>query len=495
MDAVTVLCAVGAIHCALYFFNTVFKSCCHYPYLNLLKKTGLDVNFMTLKFFTSVLNRPLQKWGIWRPRFLQWWFSLGTAVSLCLLPIAIIILARSFILELMRRSSSDVPFAVVLEPVIPGYNLPFSDIGYYAITLLVCTFVHEMGHAVAAVREDVHIYGTGFFLVFIFPAACVYLDSSQLNALAASRRLRILCAGIWHNVVLAVVAILLVFSLPWAVQPFFMTGDGVYVTSISPESGVLGPKGLHQSDVVTSLNDCSVKNTLTWKKCLLEALQNHTPGYCISAEFVRENDESIPEHPVVGGGVECCTKESNQLGRLCFQIVDDSGGPVELPEHSCLSARELIEAGNGLCSAQSLSSCASHLHCLRPTVGNFTKLVTLQRSKGEVVLFLGNPSEIYQTVKVTDFVPKWNMYNPRLPQIVETFLKYVYMMSSGLAIINVLPAFFFDGQHIAVALCDFLLETRVKDSTMRLAVSLCATVLGTLLLIFGVFTPLVVQYI
>lgn len=69
------------------------------------------------------------------------------------------------------------------------------------------------------------------------------------------------------------------------------------------------------------------------------------------------------------------------------------------------------------------------------------------------------------------------------------------MMSSGLAIINVLPAFFFDGQYIASALCDVILEKHVKDSTMRLAISLCATVLGTLLLAFGIFTPLVVQYI
>lgn len=450
---------------------------------------------MMIKCFTTFLNRPLQKWGIWRPRFLQWWFSLGTFVSLLLLPIAIIILARSLVLELMRRPSSDAPPSVVLEPVIPGYNLPFSDIGYYAITLLVCTFVHEIGHAVAAVREDVHIYGTGFFLLFMFPAACVHLDSSQLNSLAPTRRLRILCAGVWHNVVLALYAVLFLSALPWALQPFFTTGEGVYVMRISPDSAVLGPTGLRRQDVINKLNDCSVTNSVTWRKCLLEALRNQTPGYCISAEFVRENDESIPEHPVVGGGVECCSKESNLLGRLCFQLVDDSGGPVELPEHSCLSARELIESGSGFCAAQSLTSCASHLHCLRPTVGNLTKLVTIHRTKGEVVLFLGNPAEIYQTVRVTDFVPKWNIYDPLIPQILESLLKYMYMISSGLAIVNVLPAFLFDGQHITAALCDILLSNYVKDPTMRLAVSLCATVLGTILLLFSVATPFIFQYV
>lgn len=63
---------------------------------------------------------------------------------------------------------------------------------------------------------------------------------------------------------------------------------------------------------------------------------------------------------------------------------------MELPEHSCLSAREVIESGNGHCASQSLSSCASHLQCLRPTVGNYTKLVTIHRAKGQVSLIFEN---------------------------------------------------------------------------------------------------------
>lgn len=43
---------------------------------------------------------------------------MGTIISLILLPAAIFILARSFILELMKRSSSDAPLSIVLEPVV-----------------------------------------------------------------------------------------------------------------------------------------------------------------------------------------------------------------------------------------------------------------------------------------------------------------------------------------------------------------------------------------
>ena len=40
----------------------------------------------------------------------------------------------------------------MLQPVVPGVNLPSYDLPYYLITLLVCTVVHEIGHAIAAVR-------------------------------------------------------------------------------------------------------------------------------------------------------------------------------------------------------------------------------------------------------------------------------------------------------------------------------------------------------
>ncbi|XP_034252769.1 membrane-bound transcription factor site-2 protease [Thrips palmi] len=495
-DAVTMLCIALFIHCAILFFNVVFKSCCLYPYFKFLKKSGIEISFLTIKCSTTIFNRPLQKWGIWRPRFLKLWFTAGTYVSLLLLPISLTLLIRSLILTISQRGTSEpTTDAASLELVIPGYNLPLSDLGYYSISMLLCTVVHEIGHAVAAVREDVHIYGTGFLLVFIFPAACVNLDSDRLGSLPPMRRLRILCAGVWHNLLLAVYAAIIVFSLPILTQPFYTTGEGVYVMSISPDSPATGPSGLLEGDVVTSINQCSVARKSAWKKCIADAHRYPTPGYCISAEFVRENDESAPDHPTVEGAVACCPPQACKEGRLCFQLVDDSGGPVALPEYSCLLARKLVKENIGYCANQSPNYCSSQLHCLRPSVVNNTKLLAINRVKGEVVLFLGNPTEIYSTVQVVDYVPKWNIYDPYIPQFLENLLKYVCMMSSGLAVVNVLPAFFFDGQYIASTLCDLFLGSRVKDNSKRLAISLCTSFCGTVLLLTALITPIVLQYI
>jgi len=50
---------------------------------------------------------------------------------------------------------------VQLEILLPGVNLPLEEIGYYITTLVLCLVVHEMGHALAAVMEDVPVTGFG----------------------------------------------------------------------------------------------------------------------------------------------------------------------------------------------------------------------------------------------------------------------------------------------------------------------------------------------
>jgi hypothetical protein len=42
----------------------------------------------------------------------------------------------------------------------PGVNLPMSQIGYYLLTLFVCGVFHEMGHAIAAVRQADSVFSS-----------------------------------------------------------------------------------------------------------------------------------------------------------------------------------------------------------------------------------------------------------------------------------------------------------------------------------------------
>lgn len=70
------------------------------------------------------------------------------------------------------------------------------------MSFLFFSIIHEAGHAIAAVKEDVRVLGFGLFVMFILPAAFVDLPTDQLLALRPMGQLRVFAAGIWHNIVL-----------------------------------------------------------------------------------------------------------------------------------------------------------------------------------------------------------------------------------------------------------------------------------------------------
>jgi S2P endopeptidase len=92
-----------------------------------------------------------------------------------------------------------------------------------------------------ACREDVHVDGIGLIVVLIVPLVCVHLNTQQYASLPPQRQLRITCAGVWHNFVLAIAAMFLLTLLPVLLYPLFDIGTGVTVRSIQQ---VLTTKGL-----------------------------------------------------------------------------------------------------------------------------------------------------------------------------------------------------------------------------------------------------------
>lgn len=86
-------------------------------------------------------------------------------------------------------------------------------------------------------REQVHVNGFGLFLMFIYPGAYVDLSSERLQIISPMRQLRIYCAGVWHNFIIVLVAIAVLFLYPWFLVPFYTTGHGIVITSVTEVSG------------------------------------------------------------------------------------------------------------------------------------------------------------------------------------------------------------------------------------------------------------------
>ena len=129
---------------------------------------------------------------------------------------------------------------------IPGINVPFSQGIYILCALLISAIVHEIGHGIAAANEGLEASESGIFLFLFMPGAYVNISnfyqpvsSSSSSSLSdqqpqsgdidnpiqflwpPSRQLRIYCAGAWHNIVLCLVTLLIIFLLPYILFPFF----------------------------------------------------------------------------------------------------------------------------------------------------------------------------------------------------------------------------------------------------------------------------------
>jgi len=80
-------------------------------------------------------------------------------------------------------------------------------------------------------REDMHVEGVGLMFILILPVAYVHLD--DITSLPSSKQLRVMSAGVWHNIVQALMAYLVLWLLPYMLFPFFTVGHGVMTTQIN----------------------------------------------------------------------------------------------------------------------------------------------------------------------------------------------------------------------------------------------------------------------
>ncbi|GAB0090807.1 Membrane-bound transcription factor site-2 protease [Sergentomyia squamirostris] len=482
---------VGVIHGVLIFFDSFFKSCMHHPYRAFLDGTGFTVKFLRLEWYTTALNRTLVKFSTSSPRLLSKSFDLGVYSTLLLLPASVVLLLWSFFSTWSQRedevSSSGGGVKMEVEILVPGVTLPLDEIHYFLVTLLVSSVIHELGHAVAAVLEDVPLLGFGVKVYYFLPVALTELNSEQLMGLRAWRKLRVLCAGVWNNLVLGIVALLLLQTSKPLLGWMYHIDRGVYVTEIERQSPLLGVRGLQTGDFIKRINSCEVRDTDSWYSCLLEALK-HQPAYCLGSEFIHRHDESTPVE-TVDGIPRCCDPDTAANG--CFEYIGESD-ILEIPQHVCLPIRLAVESSIKYCSMDTKCSHNSlEGFCLKPLLSNSTTILEIVR-KGRNVIYMGHPGDVYRTVRVSNFIPKLRYITPQFADSLTLFLRYLVVFSFGLVLVNVIPCYGFDGQHIAGVVLGHQLSRLGVKAQRRDLVILLVTVFCTFLQI-GLITRFLIK--
>ena len=341
---------------------------------------------------------------------------------------SILILMYTFINSFVKQSEDS---SKILTPVVPGVNLPNSQIIPYLLTLLFSGIFHEYGHALAAAREGVSMYGSGLFMFLIYPAAFVDLNTEALKRCDAFQRLRIFCAGVWHNCIMMVGAYVIWTSLPFTL--FFLgytKAHAVTVTSVDPGSALLNQ--VYTGTKIYSVNDCTVIDKASWAQCLWKMYdKTQLKGNCVSGPISSD----------LKSNTDCCEEGVTSPKSICFNSTAGT---------QCLYARKLLDQLN--CSSD--SDCGPG-HCYRPHPSEGYLLQLVHSSSDDKALFVGDPSHLYYTIHLSDYSSKWLW--AQFPNCLEMFMIYVVSLSGALAIFNAVPAFYLDGQHMFDAFLEFVI--------------------------------------
>lgn len=154
----------------------------------------------------------------------------------------------------------------IITPVVPGVNLPWSQLGFLCFGTAVSVGVHEAGHAIAAASEGVRTEKVAIFFMVVIPGALVELNSTAMSFLPPWSALKVYCAGVWHNVVLCLITISALNLLPLLLFPFYSSNSGLVVTSVPQFSPLTGH--INTKDVITVVNNYPMNEKNSWHNLL-----------------------------------------------------------------------------------------------------------------------------------------------------------------------------------------------------------------------------------
>ncbi len=456
-------------------------------YLQWQDDLGISVTFFHFRVYSTRFNSLFKIWGRCSRKLARLWFDIGVLIGLLLMGFSIIVM----IIALYQSVSNDQQSKEeqILTPLMPGVNLPWNEVSYYFITIIVCGVFHEMGHALAAVTEQVRINGFGMFVLFIYPGAFVDLHSDHLTVVSPRRQLRIYCAGVWHNVLLSASMALFLQSLPYILLPFYTQGQGAVITNIESESALYNK--LYPGNAVFQIGSCSVANSKDWYSCIGGIVSHSQTGYCIdNGDLHLHEILNIEQTTLIDDIIECCPLGTNS--DLCFSFTNSSPNNDKLNNQKfvCLTARQVLTSNichsNDECSVIKASSI-----CITPTIAmSKNNHLTKIKHTGigvDPVIFVGDLRTLLYNTKMCDFLPLSPSIPLWIPPLIQTLAIYMISISSALALLNMLPAFALDGQWALTALMEIIMPEHPKRNKIVNGILTLGTVLLVMNIILGIW--------
>ncbi|KAF9429872.1 Membrane-bound transcription factor site-2 protease [Podila epigama] len=380
---------------------------------------------------------------------------------------------------------------MVLVPIIPGITLPLSHLPYYLIALLVSGLVHEAGHAVAAARERTQISSSGIILYILYPGAFVDISSRALAMLSPLQQLRVICAGVWHNIVLFVLAWIFLWTgalqLSFRILGWHEMNDGLSVVDVVNNSPLY--EHLRVGSIISKVDDVSLKGDPLniWSNVLLmppkeqhEISSKEMAGFCIPKTLLFVNPS------------DCCLfsvdnpfGHSQDLNLLCMTPIasihssgrsrGNSDEQILAQDGQCVTSSEILASTEAERCSRAEPNCANGGLCYQP-YSPYRSVVRIQYSlpswlelpetqsrthtkdlNGEqVVVYQGDPKDIWEAVQVTTMRARWSFLPLQLPNAILLTIRYTMSFSLALSILNIVPARHLDGHHALKAFASLI---------------------------------------
>jgi S2P endopeptidase len=145
------------------------------------------------------------------------------------------------------------------------------------------------------------VNGFGIFFMVLYPGAFVDLYTEHLAVISPLRQLRIYCAGVWHNFILALIAVGFLWILPSLLSFGYVSNRGAVILDLIKVCCHLGlmrfplvvtldqylsiqgsavEDSLVVGDYITSVDNCLVTNGVEWKSCLKQTIVEPQHGFC-----------------------------------------------------------------------------------------------------------------------------------------------------------------------------------------------------------------------
>ncbi|GAA97272.1 uncharacterized protein L969DRAFT_91880 [Mixia osmundae IAM 14324] len=346
--------------------------------------------------------------------------------------------------------------APLLEPILPGVNASIWSLPVLLICLAISGVVHELGHATAARLERITPEKAGVRFYGLLPAFYVALPSQQLSLAPPISKLRILCAGIVHNLLLCLLLALLsarhgLDALGWLEEHTFWQdagSTGIVLQSISTSTPLASI--ITVDSVLTHLDDLELHGSHLsgrnhWRRFLLDGPTVYeSMGRCFPA---REWDLAD----------STCCQVAQPGGEVCLDSLDDQRQACMLPQYWLdLHVATLDRTTPGRCLEQ--SDCVSvndeALLCIAAAPSsNLTRVTYLSSVDGErqTTLYQGDRARLYDTVRVGRLQrrtwARW-LVPSALPGALEDFIGQLNSVSLSMAFLNLLTINRLDGAEI-----------------------------------------------